>query len=1505
MTETGVELTYGIPNEIGQVRDWNVFSAIYTGTYGLPNQQALIDAVKAKLDQKSIADGCTPSTTVAQDGTWGTWYTWSDGVASAELVRYRLSSIRKSSGQCQVYNDTDTFTRARPRCSAEHMTWVDGNVCVPTSQWLLRVDANPLYCDKCSLVGNPIDFSTGDKYQAETDLDLGWISFTRYYHSAGSAATSGFGEGWSHSHDTRLALSTDSPPSNIGLIQANGSNLPFHKFEGYYEAVDGSGDRIIASGSNWLLHRGDRTLTFNADGMLTEDRGDDGLALTYEYDVVKRLATIRHSTGRSLVLTYDGQSAVAPVHSLSVGGQVKAEYTYNSNGQVQTAVYVAGGKRTYHYEDIRFPTHLTGISDDFDRRFSTYGYDDQGRGVSSVHAGGVDSTTVVYSSTGGASITDALGHVTTYGLDGAGSTDKPRKAGGVEDNRGTIQRSYFSDSVDFRRRLSSVTDLRGIRTDYVYSEANDTITGALSRTLTMTEAVGTADQRISTATTDVASNRPLVSRVGNRETRIARNARLQPISVSVRDTETNEARTTSYSYCEAGDIAAANSTCPILGLLKSVDGPRTDIADVTTFEYYGSDDSTCVATPELCTYRKGDLRKATDALGHVTQVLGYDPDGHAISVLDPNGVVIDSTYSPRGWRTKTKLRGSDDSTELDDRITTVDYFLGGLVHTVTTPSEMVTFDYDTALRLNGISSAGEYIDYTLDNAGHIKKQEVRSGSGLLTQTMSQVFNALGQLEVVKDSAQNPTSYLYDKSGNAKEVTDALGRKALHSYDSFDRLSESLQKVTLRPNDPIEDVRTTLKYNALDQVTQVVDPNNLTTVYTYNGFGDRIRLTSPDTGITDYTYNAAGFMATKKDGNDAVAHRYTYDALNRPKAVFYATSGPADVEYDYDTVNTACAAGETFALGRVTAMRANGTELQYCYDRFGQVVRKVQRVGGQSFTLRYAYDRAGRVSVVTYPDGAVAEYFRGAFGRIADIRVTPAGGVRTQLLGNVIYQPFGPSLGWTYGNGRYISRDYDLDYRPKTILDSASGGLSLGYIFNEVGEIQELKNGLLSTSLAKYDHDELGRLTKTLYGISPIETYTYDKTGNRLSLTDGGGQQVYEYVSGTRRLDKVANVARSYDAVGNTASIGGVAREFAYDANGRLSEAKQNGIVKASYRYNARGERVSVSNAAGAVDTYTLYDETGNWIGDYDATGAAKQQVVWLDNAPAGLLVGTGATQSLVYVQTDHLGTPRALIDPVRNVAVWNWSAKSEAFGSSPPNQDPDLDGTEFVFDMRFPGQRYDAATGLSYNYYRDYDAVTGRYIQSDPIGLAGGISTYGYASAAPLEFMDPLGLANCTLIFARGEGRLQCTPDNPGNAAVDIPVASGNNGGGTNCKNNPACETIRRRGPIPSGCWRWTTEYTSKPNGRALAPCEGTDTHGRTLIRSHSCINAFGPSKNAPFCSEGCVTGAAADIRLLNALIDAEPNSTLQVGPVEQPQPAPSGPDMRPLIVLLLMMQRR
>ena len=103
-----------------------------------------------------------------------------------------------------------------------------------------------------------------------------------------------------------------------------------------------------------------------------------------------------------------------------------------------------------------------------------------------------------------------------------------------------------------------------------------------------------------------------------------------------------------------------------------------------------------------------------------------------------------------------------------------------------------------------------------------------------------------------------------------------------------------------------------------------------------------------------------------------------------------------------------------------------------------------------------------------------------------------------------------------------------------------------------------------------------------------------------------------------------------------------------------------------------------------------------------------------------------------YFHNDHLGTPQVMTNSASEVV---WQADYTPFGQA------EIKVEEVVNNIRFPGQYYDQESGLHYNYFRDYDPELGRYIQSDPIGLAGGINTYGYVDANPINFYDPYGLA--------------------------------------------------------------------------------------------------------------------------------------------------------------------
>src|SRR5262249_10849527 len=145
----------------------------------------------------------------------------------------------------------------------------------------------------------------------------------------------------------------------------------------------------------------------------------------------------------------------------------------------------------------------------------------------------------------------------------------------------------------------------------------------------------------------------------------------------------------------------------------------------------------------------------------------------------------------------------------------------------------------------------------------------------------------------------------------------------------------------------------------------------------------------------------------------------------------------------------------------------------------------------------------------------------------------------------------------------------------------------------------------------------------------------------------------------------------------------------------------------------------------SVTTLYVYDEAGHLAGEYTGAGALVQETVWMGDTPVATLRPDGSGGVILYyVHSDHLNTPRLVTDTANNIR-WRWD--SDAFGKTVPNENPAALGA-FVYNLRFPGQQYDAAVGLHYNYFRDYDPATGKHPESDPMGLGAGLNTYEYVA---------------------------------------------------------------------------------------------------------------------------------------------------------------------------------
>lgn len=266
----------------------------------------------------------------------------------------------------------------------------------------------------------------------------------------------------------------------------------------------------------------------------------------------------------------------------------------------------------------------------------------------------------------------------------------------------------------------------------------------------------------------------------------------------------------------------------------------------------------------------------------------------------------------------------------------------------------------------------------------------------------------------------------------------------------------------------------------------------------------------------------------------------------------------------------------------------------------------------------------------------------------------------------------------------------------------------------------------------YGYDDLNRVSSEA-GPAKTQTLTYDPNDNRLS--DGSGTKTYS--PNSDRLVTENGQSIGLDAAGHVIQARGL--NFTWNQAGQLKTVSQGGSLLATYTYDYQGRRTrKVKEGAGTLSyrtTLYVYDLYNRLISELNGAGNPLRTYVWRDDIPVALIVH--GSETVFYLETDHLNTPIAARNQTGTV-VWKW--ESDAFGSTPANEDPDGDGATLTINLRFPGQYFDKESGLHYNHHRYYDPRLGRYLSPDPIGLAGGINLYGYVGANPLSWVDPLGL---------------------------------------------------------------------------------------------------------------------------------------------------------------------
>lgn len=1202
------------------------------------------------------------------------------------------------------------------------------------------IQGKPLVC--VDTRGNPCEVSTGAKLETETDYSAGWASLTRYYHSMSDAGHPRLGRGWRHSYSARVIINyvfkglvkadgtheayKESPTVNSLLVSRMDPDRLIRKIDGEYVLFKPGGGKEIYAGNGWLARI----------------EPANGPVQHIEHDSFGRVVRVYDDLGRELVFVYPSANGNLEKVVLPDGGEIR--YSYDGANNLVRVDYPDGSARQYLYEDPAFPNHLTGIIDGNGDRYATYAYDDWGRTVLSEHAGGTEKYTFSYNPDGSTTVTDAAGKVEQYDF----TTDYRffRKPTSIDTGSGVQTFTYATDG-GWRKPLTR-SDENGVVTEYSYEGHHR---------VTETRAAGTAVAQSITTERDTSTHRVTKITEPGRVTDYTYDSNGNRLSATVTDSATGESRTTHWTYNQYGQVL-------------SEDGPRTDVSDVTSYEYDAL----------------GNLIRITNPLGQVTEITDHDPHGNPLRIVDPNGVVTELAYDLR----QRLIRRTVAVGLAEEATTSFAYDPAGQLTRVTLPDgAYITYEYDAAHRLTAMEDAlGNRIEYTLDAMGNRVKEEVFGPAGALIRRQEREYNQLNRLVADINGVGDRTAYAYDAVGNRTGVTDPAGNPTAYTYDALDRLT----KIT----DALGGV-TRYAYDPLDHLTRVTDPRGVTTTYDYNAFGDVLAVHSPDAGTTTYSYDKAGNRITQTDARGITA-TYTYDAANRLTAIDYPGTAE-DIAFAYDQ--------GTQGIGRLTTITDASGSTEYRYGPRGNIIRETRTINGTVLTTSYGYDLADNLVQMTYPSGMVVDLTRDAMGRITGVSATIDGVSRT-LAANIGYQPFGPIDNFDYGNGLPLQRSFDLAGRLQT--QTAGSVQDLVWHYTNTGNIDAITDNRNAGRSQSFGYDALYRLTSAT-GAYGSKTYSYDAVSNRTELIDNGNTTTYTYATDSNRLQQAvgaASYAANYDATGNTVDDGSI--QYTYNNRNRLATAERNNLLIGQYEYNALGQRVKktvpaqtlpgdgtgdgvideqdllalnaalrpnaarapnpaldcngdgrvtrrdtsciaqqigggkgkgkgntkevTATAALATEQTTLfaYNQAGQLIGEYQTDGTAIREYVYLQGVPLALVVPDPLNEAQVYYyHTDHLGTPQKLTDAAGAIA---WDAIYDPFGEA------NLQTSQVDQPLRFPGQYFDPETGLHQNYFRDYQPGIGRYVQSDPIGLLGGPNTYLYADANPLRYFDQFGL---------------------------------------------------------------------------------------------------------------------------------------------------------------------
>lgn len=858
-------------------------------------------------------------------------------------------------------------------------------------------------------------------------------------------------------------------------------------------------------------------------------------------------------------------------------------------------------------------------------------------------------------------------------------------------------------------------------------------------------------------------------------------------------------RTTTYAYSDLPIMYGPDSPCilvqpvPCPSTVRKLTSISTLVDDgssprVWEISYLPNGLRNTVVFPSGKTVRwtwnsRGEVASITDGHGTgmaVTRYFGGHGPWGPTWQENENGLVTRWTYDQRGRIIREELgipgalgigevtEGIWSTTDGSWRTTLMEWFDNGFLKTSTSPGGLtLSFSYNAAdkpVAITAKDALGSVIwtqELEWSPAGLLLSSSIKDASDAPVLTQSQTHNALQLVESMVDSRNHATLLGHDTNGSLISIENPLGAESSRGIDTLGRPSTLTDALNGIAN---------LSYGPQDEVRSATDQRGVSTTYSYNGFGDLLSIHSPDRGSWVFVRDGAGRILSSIDPRGVEA-THAYDLLDRVVTILHSDAGITGTPAGFsggDVSHTFTYDSCAYGLGRLCSFTDSSGTTAYSYNAWGEVVGKAWTgapgTPGAGVTLAtgYSYDEeTGRLETVSLPSGQIMAVSYGPDGRPSSL----AYGVDT-VAANIQWTAFYAVKGWTWpmaagwsGIHSQVSFGYDLDGRPVSVEDLNERSLVWDPASRLVG-VDDADDALHSQL---YGYDALDRLTEADIGAwLGGKTYGYDPVGNRTSLLDDTNGNGWGYAYGLAdnrqgsRWPITAGVPGNpipsvYDAMGNLIQDG-MGLGLSYDATGRLVQGT-NGIAMQTSDYNALGQRMFRQVAGGPHSGTRLYayDEEGRPLGAYVPDASAPngfrvlEEYVHLDGWRPIATVRPdpvhGMNAPRIHpILTDHLGTPRKVLDGGSGEVRWDWDAK-DPFGHQAANESPTPGLALFAFELRFPGQRHDPALGLYHNGFRDYHPGLGRYVQSDPLGLEAGWNTYGYVSSSPTILADELGLS--------------------------------------------------------------------------------------------------------------------------------------------------------------------